>query len=369
MAAPQVPQAPTDTIAFYDSANAPGVNSTLTVNLQANTNALNLDPNASGPVSLTVVIPPAGVAVPSSFPSTVTMTGGTLNGVLRGQLGFKGFVTSDWGAVHHVADLLHGDNIEQPGNAAGTSIYGQQLLNALASGTSAVPATADYPAEPAHTAAEWKAAVDSSVLAILTEENNAGVLEGTQYGTHYDPATHAPYVPPRPDLDSLRPVAFAITQAIAEQSATLLKNDGALPLSHGDLSGNGKGNGVVVMGPTAIAPYIGGGGSAHVTPYDPVQGPYDALAAAAGGTANLTYVPGYDLDGHVVPSSALSAPDPAAGYPNWTLTPADAAFASQPGLLRQQITTDTVASGAQPALYTGPGPKLRAVGGSGSRAL
>src|SRR5262249_10845918 len=47
------------------------------------------------------------------------------------------------------------------------------------------------------------------------------------------------------------------------------------------------------------------------------------------------------------------APDPAAGYPNWTLTPADAAFAGQPGLLRQQITTATVPSGSQPVLYTG----------------
>jgi beta-glucosidase len=72
----------------------------------------------------------------------------TLNGVLRGQLGFKGFVTSDWGAVHRVSDLLHGDDIEQPGNAAGTSTYGQQLLNALANGTPAVAATADFPAEP-----------------------------------------------------------------------------------------------------------------------------------------------------------------------------------------------------------------------------
>ena len=270
----------------------------------------------------------------------------TLNGVLRGQLGFKGFVTSDWGAVHRVSDLLHGNDIEQPGNAAGTSTYGQQLMIAVTSGTAEVPATADFPAEPAHTAAEWKAAVDNSVLAILTEENNAGLLEGTQYGTHFDPATHAPYVPPRPDLESLRPIAFAIAQAIAERSATLLKNHGALPLSHGDLS-----SGTVVMGPTAIAPYIGGGGSAHVTPYDPAQGPYDALAAVAG--HHLRYVPGYDLDGTVVPSTAMTAPDPAEGYPNWTLTPADAAFANQPGLLRQQITTDAVASGAQPALYTG----------------
>jgi beta-glucosidase len=273
----------------------------------------------------------------------------TLKGVLRGQLGFKGFVTSDWGAVHRVSDLLHGDDIEQPGNAAGTSTYGQQLMTAVTSGTAVVPATADFPSEPAHSAAEWKAAVDNSVLAILTEENNAGLLEGTQYGTHYDPATHAPYVPPRPDLDSLKPVAFAIAQAIAERSATLLKNNGALPLRNSDLSGSGT----VVMGPTAIAPYIGGGGSAHVTPYDPAEGPFDALTALAGRHPNLRYVPGYDLDGQVVPATAVSAPDPAEGYPNWTLTPADAAFANRPGLLRQQITTDPVPSGMQPALYTG----------------
>jgi len=268
----------------------------------------------------------------------------TLNGVLRGQLGFKGFVTSDWGAVHRVSDLLHGNDIEQPGNAAGTSTYGQQLLAAITNGTAEVAATADFPAEPAHAAAVWKAAVDNSVLAILTEENNAGLLEGTQYGTHYDPTTNAPYIPPRPDLDSLRPIAFAIAQAIAERSATLLKNDGALPLTSSDLSGDGA----VVMGPTAIAPYVGGGGSAHVTPYDPVQGPFDALAASTGG--NLRFVPGYDLDGKVVPATVMSAPNPAESYPNWTLTPADAAFAGQPGLLRQQITTDVVNSGSQPVL-------------------
>ena len=73
------------------------------------------------------------------------------------------------------------------------------------------------------------------------------------------------------------------------------------------------------------------------------------------GQLTAAYLPGYDLDGQVVPSSALSAPDSAAGCPNWTLTPADAAFTGQPGLLRQQITTDPVAAGAQPILYTGPG--------------
>ena len=275
----------------------------------------------------------------------------TLQTVLRQQLAFTGFVQSDWGAVHQTTDLYYGTDIEQPGNAAGTSHFAAALANAVTSGTPAVPATADFPAYPAISASQWKSALDQAVFWILNTMNKAGLLEGTQYGSHFT-GTPVPYVPPRPDLASLQQSEFATARSIAEESATLLKNDhGALPLSPGDYSERGHG-GVVVMGPTAIAPYTGGGGSAHVTPYDPAQGTYDALTAAAGPHSNISYVPGYDLDGQVLPSSALSAPDPAAGYPNWTLTPGDAAFAGQPGLLRQQTTTDTVASGAQPVLDT-----------------
>lgn len=259
----------------------------------------------------------------------------TLNGILRGELGFRGFVTSDWGAVHRVADLVHGDDIEQPGNAAGTSIFGQQLLDAVANGTPAVPLSNDFPAEPAHSAAEWKASLDQALFRILREENNIDLLEGTQYGSHYTDGT--PYVPPRPDLESLKPASFDAARSIAAESATLLKNDAnTLPLTRGDTTG-----GVAVIGPTAVAPYVGGGGSAHVTPYDPVQSPYDALVHGAGGGARITYRLGYDLDGHVVPSSALSADTP---------------FAGQPGLVRQQITTDPVPSGSEPVLQPGGAP-------------
>jgi phospholipase C len=77
-AAPQLPQAPTDTIAFYDSTTSPKPGSTLTVNLQANTHALTLDSSASGPVSLKLIAP-SGVAAPSGFPSSVTMSGGQVS--------------------------------------------------------------------------------------------------------------------------------------------------------------------------------------------------------------------------------------------------------------------------------------------------
>ena len=47
----------------------------------------------------------------------------TLQDILKGQLGFTGFVTSDWGATHHQTDLMHGLDMEQPGSAAGTSNF------------------------------------------------------------------------------------------------------------------------------------------------------------------------------------------------------------------------------------------------------
>lgn len=79
--APVLPVHPTDTIAFHSTGGdltdlpAPGVNASLTVNLAAEGGGLNLDPTASGPVTLTLT-PPAGVAAPAGFPSSVTLTGG-----------------------------------------------------------------------------------------------------------------------------------------------------------------------------------------------------------------------------------------------------------------------------------------------------
>ena len=49
----------------------------------------------------------------------------------------------------------------------------------------------------------------------------------------------------------------------------------------------GNGGTVLVMGPTAIAPYIGGGGSAHVTPYDPAPARTTRCAAAGRPRAKL----------------------------------------------------------------------------------
>ncbi len=45
--------------------------------------------------------------------------GATLNGMLRGESGFRGFITSDWGAAHGAEFLTQGMDMEQPGTGPG----------------------------------------------------------------------------------------------------------------------------------------------------------------------------------------------------------------------------------------------------------
>jgi len=81
LAAPTLPVAPADTIAFHGSGGiltdigVPGVNSSLTINLEAETGGLSLDSAVNGPVTLTLT-PPPGDSVPSSFPATETLASG-----------------------------------------------------------------------------------------------------------------------------------------------------------------------------------------------------------------------------------------------------------------------------------------------------
>lgn len=258
------------------------------------------------------------------------------NDILKETFGFEGWVMSDWGATHRTSDMMYGLDMAMPSGTTGNGWSDSVLAGAVTSGTNAVPLSNDFPAVPAYSAAEWKAALDQAVFRILKQMNNAGLLEGTPYGTHYTDGT--PYLPPRADLDALKPGSFATALSVAEQTATLLRNEGnALPLTRGHFT---TAKGVVVMGPTSTAPYIGGGGSANVTPYPDVKSPYAALRDAVGADANMRYVPGYDLDGQIMPASAMTAP-------------ADSPFAGQNGWLRTQISTTVPPSGSSPGTCSG----------------
>ncbi len=288
-----------------------------------------------------------------------------LNTIARQELGFTGWVLTDFGAVHRLSDILGGVDSAMPnGNVAGirdepnpgnladppfnNNVFaagasfpqsivgnGKTLTEAVLNGTNAIAVNGNYPPIPAVSGADWATALDRAVFHILTSMNRARLLEGTPYGSQSGGCTAAaanctPLVAARPDLQALMAPDFAIAKDVAEKSATLLKNDGgALPLRGSDFAGDG----VLVMGPTATATYVGGGGSAHVTPFEPITNSLTALRAAAGaGTVN--YVQGYDLDGEVVPSSATTN-------------------GVQAGWLRQQISTTVPTPPAAPGPCTG----------------
>jgi len=218
----------------------------------------------------------------------------TLTHILRDELGFTGWVMTDWGAHHSAGALAAGLDQEMPGGrgSARQPIYfGDSLVAAVRSGR--VP----------------ELLVDRPVRRILTQMDRVGLLGGT--------------VPPRLPLDTI--VDAATARDVAVKGAVLLKNDGdVLPFSPTELAS------VVVVGPTAVTPMVGGGGSAHVLPLDTVAA-LPALRLYAPSGITVRYLPGIDLDGVVVPSTALTT---------------GAAKGASPGLVRSEdgkrVGTDTV---------------------------
>jgi phospholipase C len=120
LASPSAPAAPADSIGFHGSGGILtdiGVTSprrSVTINLDAETGGLVLDPTATGAVALKLA-PPPGAAVPSSFPASVTLSGGQATitvsfpsaGYWRiaaaGPAGSQGWVTVDVGVTPNTA--------------------------------------------------------------------------------------------------------------------------------------------------------------------------------------------------------------------------------------------------------------------------
>ena len=184
-----------------------------------------------------------------------------LNTVLRTQLGFTGWVMSDWGATHSTDAITKGLDQEMPDDI----YFGAALKTAVLNGT--IPMSA----------------VDTAVTRILTQMQRFGLLN------------HNP--PRRPTLDATGDADVA--RRVAEQGAVLLRNvGGALPL-HGAQSRS-----VAVIGPTAKTPKVSGGGSARGNPAH-ADAPIDAIRARAGQRDTVTYTPGGDLFGQPIPSIAF----------------------------------------------------------------
>ena len=247
---------------------------------------------------------------------------GLLNGIVRGDWGFKGWVTTDYLAAKATSDLL-----------AGTD---QEFLTKWFADGKLLPLI--DPASPSFNQA-YADAAKNAVTRIVYQYERFGLLDNDHI-----PAEFRSKVPQHGDVDSYdnsihidKQKGIRTALDLAEKSAVLLKNDGnALPL--------GKRTSVVTLGQSATLLPASPGGERSFGFGDRVAiSPTDAMQAKAG--TKVTNVPGIDIWGSPVPAAQLS--QDSAG--------------TQPGLVRTQTATDgtvtttvdTVIDGNQKGLVKG----------------
>lgn len=198
-----------------------------------------------------------------------------LTGILRDELGWNGFVVSDWHANRSTASIVAGLDMEMPAFGPIQLLgregpkWGPRLKAAIEARQ--IP----------------ESALDRAVGRILGQMDRFGMLDGTRL--------------PAPDrIDVEAHAAFA--RQVAAEGAVLLKNaNGALPLGPKDLSN------LLLVGPTAAQLAVGSGVSGFK---DRFVAPLDALKSAAGAGARISFSVGDPLTGVAIPSTALT---PASG--------------------------------------------------------
>jgi beta-glucosidase len=243
----------------------------------------------------------------------------TLQIILKGELGFKGFVTSDWGAVHSVTFINHGLDMEMPGAAPPGSPFGGLMHNYFmtAAPSEEKPKPLDPkalegmlgghipeepPAEPAlgafprdndnstmRTALKDGTVTEATITAaarrVLYEMDRFGYLDGKQKHTVTPQAIEA---------------NAKIIEKTAEDAAVLLKNEGVLPLKSGDLAS------LAMIGPTAgQVDSIGTFGERSPGIVSRQVSPLDALRKLSP-AAKVIFAVDDDMTGTPIPAAALS---------------------------------------------------------------
>jgi beta-glucosidase len=187
-----------------------------------------------------------------------------LNGLLKTQLGFPGWVMSDWGGTHSTAaSASAGLDQEMPDDR----YYGQALEKAVTSGQVSM------------------ATLDEHVRRILVTMFQHALFDRPQPG----------------DWDSKvrTPEHAAFSRKVAEQGTVLLKNEGnLLPLS-------GVSSIAVLGMDGGTKPQVEGGGSSHVVaPY--VISPLEGIRKRAGAGIHVSYADGSHLAGAASVAKAAS---------------------------------------------------------------
>ncbi|WP_328911801.1 MULTISPECIES: glycoside hydrolase family 3 C-terminal domain-containing protein [unclassified Streptomyces] len=173
------------------------------------------------------------------------------NSLLKGDLGFTGFITSDWGATHStVASANNGLDMEMPGQ----DYYGTALTNAVNNGQVS------------------QATLNDHTRRILVSMFRQGLFDNPNTGSLNASVTSAAHA--------------AVSQQVAQEGSVLLKNANAvLPVTSATHS-------LAVIGDDAGTDAMTqGGGSAGVNPAHLIT-PYQGIASRAGSGATVTYAQG-----------------------------------------------------------------------------
>ena len=238
----------------------------------------------------------------------------TLTRILREEIGFKGFVTSDWGAVHAVGFINAGLDMEMPGDRGGTRPIPSYFDSRRAAAPS-VEFTGDImegffssiPEEPNPTfnmgnfgkvedSKKMPEALNDGTVTKATIARAAGRVlhEIVQFGYLDGQSMHEVTEPP---IEA----NARIIERTGEEAAVLLKNDGStLPLKAADLDD------LVLIGPTAgQVDSIGISGERAVGLPERQVGPYDALKKISGNT-KIQFTVDDDMTGSTIPAALLS---------------------------------------------------------------
>jgi beta-glucosidase len=241
----------------------------------------------------------------------------TLTKILRDEIGFKGYVTSDWGAVHAVKYINAGLDMEMPGEPGPggfpiPSFYDSLPVppppNMNAMGDMMEGFFGYIPEEPKPVMGNFgdfgrkedpkkmpEALKDGTVNeAAITRAAGRVLYEIVHFGYLDGQSKH--------DVTAQSIEANAkIIEKTGEEAAVLLKNEGgALPLKAADLDS------VVLIGPTAgQIDSIGINGERSVGMPERQVGPYEALKKITG-NANIKFAVNDDMTGITVPASLLS---------------------------------------------------------------
>jgi len=253
-----------------------------------------------------------------------------LNTILKQEMGFKGFVTSDWGAVHNNSYLNSGLDMEMPGVLPAWSPF-VGMMNSYFDISSAPKKPMDphfdilaavfeggIPEEPKHPPVNWakefpadpdpknlwaalkegktdEATITRAAARVLNQMDRFGYLSKGK-DTARSQASRGN------DLD-----IEDVIQKTSEDSAVLLRNeDNALPLTGNDLKA------LALIGPGA-GQVVAIGRAAERSVGIPARqtGPFDAIEKLASDVpgANITYAVDNDMTGTTVPASMLSHAD------------------------------------------------------------